>query len=122
MIMQQTRLKVADNCGAKEILCIRAMGGSRRRYARLGDTIIASVKEAIPKSDVKKGQVVRAVVVRTRKEFKRKDGSTIRFDTNAAVLIDAQDNPVGNRIFGPIPMELRAKEFARICSLAPEIV
>ena len=98
MIMQETRLKVADNCGAKEIQCIRVLGGTRRRYARIGDIIVASVKEAIPRSDVKKGQVVKAVVVRTKKEFKRKDGSTIRFDGNAAVLIDNQNNPVGPMI------------------------
>jgi len=122
MISQESRLKVADNCGAREIQCIRVLGGSKRRYARIGDTIVASVKDAVPRSEVKAGQVVKAVVVRTRKEYKRKDGSSIRFDHNAAVLIDNQNNPVGNRIFGPIPMELRERNFLRVCSLAPEIV
>jgi len=122
MISQESRLKVADNCGAREIQCIRVLGGSKRRYARIGDTIVASVKDAVPRSEVKAGQVVKAVVVRTRKEYKRKDGSSIRFDHNAAVLVDNQNNPVGNRIFGPIPMELRERNFLRVCSLAPEIV
>jgi len=122
MIMQETKLKVVDNCGAREIQCIRVLGGTKRRYARIGDTIVASVKDAIPRSDVKKGQVVRAVVVRTRKEFKRKDGSTIKFDSNAAVLIDNQNEPVGNRVFGPVPVELRERKFLRVCSLASEIV
>jgi len=122
MIAQQSRLKVVDNCGAREIQCIRVLGGTKRRYARIGDIIVASVKDAVPRSEVKKGQVVKAVVVRTRKEYKRKDGSTIRFDHNAAVLVDTQNNPVGNRIFGPIPMELRERNFLKVCSLASEIV
>ncbi|MCD6289397.1 MAG: 50S ribosomal protein L14 [Anaerolineae bacterium] len=122
MIQQESRLKVADNTGAKEILCIRVMGGSTRRYARVGDIIVASVKQAAPNSQVKKGDVVRAVVVRTAKEYVRPDGSYIKFDDNAAVLIDANKNPRGTRIFGPVARELRDKGFMRIVSLAPEVL
>ena len=122
MIQQETRLNVADNSGAKEVLCIRVLGGSGRRYARVGDKIIVSVKSAIPGGNVKKGEVSRAVVVRTRKEYRRKDGSYIRFDENAAVLLNAQDEPRGTRIFGPVARELREKQFMRIVSLAPEVL
>lgn len=122
MIQQESRLSVADNSGAKEVLCIRVLGGSGRRYARVGDKIIVSVKSAIPGGNVKKGEVSRAVVVRTRKEFRRKDGSYIRFDENAAVLLNAQDEPRGTRIFGPVARELREKQFMRIVSLAPEVL
>lgn len=123
MIQTRTRLKVADNTGAKMIQCIKILGGTRRRYARLGDIIIASVKEAIPRGIVKKKEVVRAVVVRQRKEFQREDGSLIRFDDNAAVIIDKEDeNPKGTRIFGPIARELRNKGFKKIVSLAPEVL
>ena len=123
MIQQETRLKVADNTGAKEILCIRVMGGSMRRYARVGDVIIASVKQATPQGTVKKGEVVRAVVVRTAKEYGRSDGSFIRFDENAAVILDAvTKNPKGTRIFGPVARELRERGFMKIVSLAPEVL
>ncbi len=122
MIQQETRLNVADNSGAKEVLCIRVLGGSGRRYARVGDKIIVSVKSAIPGGNVKKGDVSRAVVVRTRKEYRRQDGSYIRFDENAAVLLNAQDEPRGTRIFGPVARELREKQFMRIVSLAPEVL
>ena len=122
MIQQESRLAVADNSGAKEVLCIRVLGGSRRRYARVGDKIIVTVKSAIPGGNVKKGDVSPAVVVRTKKEYRRKDGSYIRFDENAAVLLDAQDEPRGTRIFGPVARELREKEFMRIVSLAPEVL
>ncbi len=122
MIQQETRLNVADNSGAKEVLCIRVLGGSGRRYARVGDKIIVSVKSAIPGGNVKKGEVSRAVVVRTRKEYRRRDGSYIRFDENAAVLLNAQDEPRGTRIFGPVARELREKQFMRIVSLAPEVL
>ncbi len=122
MIQQETRLKVADNTGAKEILCIRVLGGSRRRYARVGDVIVATVKEAVPGAPVGKGDVVRAVVVRTRKETKRKDGSSVSFDDNAAVLINETGNPRGTRIFGPVARELRDKNFMKIVSLAPEVI
>jgi large subunit ribosomal protein L14 len=122
MIQQQSRLKVADNTGAREILCIRVMGGSHRRYATVGDIIVASVKAAIPNSPVKKGEVVRAVVVRTRKELRRPDGSYIRFDDNAAVLLSDAANPKGTRIFGPVARELREKQFMKIISLAPEVL
>lgn len=122
MIQLQTQLTVADNTGAKRIMCIRVMGGSSRRYARIGDMIMASVKRAVPNSEVKKGQVVRAVVVRTKKELRRKDGSYIRFDENAAVLIDTLGNPRGTRIFGPVTRELREKKFMKIISLAPEVL
>jgi large subunit ribosomal protein L14 len=121
MIQQETRLRVADNTGAKEILCIHVMGGSRRRYGYVGDIIVAAVKVAAPNSAVKKGEVVRAVIVRTAKEYRRSDGSTIRFDDNAAVLLDGEtQNPKGTRIFGPVARELRDKGFMKIVSLAPE--
>jgi len=122
MIQQETRLKVADNTGAKELLCIRVLGGSKRRYAHLGDTIVATVKDAIPGGAVKKGEVVKAVVVRTTKEHRRADGSHIRFDDNAAVLIQKGGEPRGTRIFGPVARELREKRFMRIVSLAPEVI
>ncbi len=122
MIQQETRLKVADNSGAKEILCIRVLGGSRRRYASVGDLIVATVKDAVPAAPVKKGDLVRAVVVRTKKELRRKDGSYIRFDDNAAVLINEQGNPRGTRIFGPVARELREKNYMKIVSLAPEVL
>ena len=120
MIQQESRLRVADNTGAKELLTIRVMGGSTRRYARIGDTIVASVKEATPGGVVKKGDVVKAVVVRTVKETRRKDGSYIRFDENAAVVINEDGTPKGTRIFGPVARELREKKFMKILSLAPE--
>jgi large subunit ribosomal protein L14 len=123
VIQQESRLKVADNSGAREILCIRVLGGSRRRYARVGDIIVASVKEAQPNSNVKKGDVVRAVVVRTTAPVQRKDGSVIRFDENAAVLVgDKEGNPRGTRIFGPVARELRDRRYMRIISLAPEVL
>jgi large subunit ribosomal protein L14 len=122
MIQQQTRLRVADNSGARSIMCIRVLGGSGRRYASVGDVIIASVKQAQPNSAVKKGDVVRAVVVRTAQGVGRPDGSHIRFDDNAAVLINPQNNPRGTRIFGPVARELRDKQFTRIISLAPEVL
>lgn len=123
MIQQESRLKVADNTGARVVLCIRVLGGSRRRYGRVGDIITATVKSATPHGSVKKGEVVRAVIVRTAKEFKRKDGSYIGFDENAAVILDgATRNPKGTRIFGPVARELREKGFAKILSLAPEVL
>jgi large subunit ribosomal protein L14 len=122
MIQQESRLKVADNTGAREILCIRVLGGSGRRYAGIGDIIVASVKDALPGAHVKKGEVVKAVVVRTAKERRRPDGSYIRFDENAAVLINEQMNPRGTRIFGPVARELREKRFMKIISLAPEVL
>ncbi|HHP50884.1 MAG TPA: 50S ribosomal protein L14 [Moorella mulderi] len=122
MILQETRLKVADNTGAREILCIRVLGGSGRRYASVGDVIIASVKEATPGGVVKKGDVVRAVVVRTKRPIRREDGSYIRFDENAAVIITEHGAPRGTRIFGPVARELREKNFMRIISLAPEVL
>ena len=122
MIQQESRLRVADNTGAKEILCIRVLGGSGRRYAGIGDVIVATVKDAIPGGNVKKGDVVKAVVVRTRKEFGREDGTYIAFDENAAVIIDAQNNPRGTRIFGPVARELRDGGFMKIVSLAPEVL
>lgn len=122
MIQQQTRLKVADNTGAKEIMCIRVMGGSRVRYGSVGDVIVASVKDATPGGAVKKGEVVRAVIVRTAKEYARADGSHIRFDDNAAVIIGKENNPRGTRIFGPVARELREKAFMKIISLAPEVL
>jgi large subunit ribosomal protein L14 len=122
VIQQESRLKVADNTGAREILCIRVLGGSRRRYATVGDVIVATVKLAIPNSPVKKGEIVRAVVVRTRKELRRPDGSYIRFDDNAAVLLSDAANPRGTRIFGPVARELREKQFMKIISLAPEVL
>ena len=122
MIQQESRLAVADNSGAKEVLCIRVLGGSGRRYARVGDKIVVTVKTAIPGGNVKKGEVSRAVVVRTKKEYRRKDGSYIRFDENAAVLLNDQDEPLGTRIFGPVARELREKQYMRIVSLAPEVI
>ena len=122
MIQQETRLRVADNTGAREILCIRVRGGSRRRYAGVGDTIVATVKQAIPHGSVRKGDVVTAVIVRTRKELGRDDGTYIAFDENAAVIIDAQQNPRGTRIFGPVARELRDRNFMKIVSLAPEVL
>ena len=122
MIQQETRLKVADNTGAKELLCIRVLGGSKRRYAYLGDTIVATVKDAIPGGGVKKGEVVKAVVVRTVKSHRRADGSYIKFDENAAVLLQPNGEPRGTRIFGPVGRELREKRFMRIVSLAPEVI
>ena len=122
MIQQESRLKVADNSGAKEVLCIRVLGGSRRRYASIGDVFIATVKDAIPGAAVKKGDVVRCVVVRTAKEKRRPDGSYIKFDENAAVLINDQLQPRGTRIFGSVGRELRDKKFMRIISLAPEVL
>ena len=122
MIQQESRLKVADNTGAKEILCIRVMGGSTRRYANIGDIIVATVKDAIPGGTGKKGDVVKAVVVRTVKGVHRKDGSYIRFDENAAVLIKDDKTPTGTRIFGPVARELRDKQFMKIVSLAPEVL
>ena len=122
MIQQESRLRVADNTGAREILCIRVLGGSGRRYARIGDVIVATVKDAIPGANVKKGEVVKAVVVRTAKERRRQDGSYIKFDDNAVVLINEQRNPRGTRIFGPVARELREKRFMKIISLAPEVL
>ena len=122
MIQQETRLKVADNSGAREILCIRVKGGSHRRYARIGDVITATVKQANPQGGVRKGEVVEAVIVRTRKQLGRKDGTYIAFDENAAVLIDAAGAPRGTRIFGPVARELRDRNFMRIVSLAPEVL
>lgn len=122
MIQQESRLVVADNSGAKEILCIRVLGGTRRRYARVGDVIVATVKQANPQGNVKKKSVVRAVVVRTRDQIKRKDGSTIRFDDNAAVIIGEDKQPRATRIFGPVPRELRDLGYGRIISLAPEVL
>ena len=122
MIQQESRLRVADNTGAKEILCIRVLGGSGRRYAGIGDVIVATVKDALPGAGVKKGDVVRAVVVRTAKERRRPDGSYIRFDENAAVLINNQGNPRGTRIFGPVARELRDRNYMKIVSLAPEVL
>lgn len=122
MIAQESRLKVADNTGAKEVLCIRVLGGSGRRYAGLGDIIVGTVKDAIPGGAVKRGEVVKAVVVRTRKESRRADGTYIRFDDNACVLINEQQQPRGTRIFGPVGRELRDRKFMRIVSLAPEVL
>ena len=122
MIQQESRLKVADNTGAKEILCIRVLGGSGRRYAGIGDTIVATVKDAIPGGNVKKGEVVKAVIVRTVKERRRADGSYIKFDENAAVILNTGGEPRGTRIFGPVGRELREKRFMRIVSLAPEVI
>jgi len=122
MIQAETRLTVADNSGARVLYCIKVLGGSRRRYASVGDIIVVSIKEAIPNAKVKKGDVLKAVVVRTKKEIKRADGSFIRFDDNSAVLINAQQEPLGTRIFGPVARELRAKRFMKIVSLAPEVL
>ncbi|MDD4208946.1 MAG: 50S ribosomal protein L14 [Bacteroidales bacterium] len=122
MIQQESRLKVADNSGAKEVLCIRVLGGTKKRYARLGDKIIVTVKDAIPSGGIKKGTVSKAVVVRTRKEVRRNDGSYIRFDDNAVVLLTATDELRGTRIFGPVARELRDKQYMKIVSLAPEVI
>lgn len=122
MIQNESRLKVADNTGAREILCIRVRGGSQRRYAHVGDTIVATVKQASPQGSVKKGEVVRAVIVRTKKQFGREDGTYIAFDENAAVIIDVANNPRGTRIFGPVARELRERNFMKIISLAPEVL
>lgn len=122
MIQQESKLNVADNSGAKQVLCIRVLGGTRRRYARVGDLIIASVKSADPNGNVKKGDVVRCVIVRTRKEVRRRDGSYIRFDDNAAVLVNPEGEPRGTRIFGPVARELRERQFMKIVSLAPEVL
>ena len=122
MIQTESRLDVADNSGARKVMCIKVLGGSRRRYASIGDVIVVSVKEAVPNSKVKKGDVMKAVIVRTKKEVNRKDGTYIRFDTNSAVLIYNQNEPVGTRIFGPVARELRAKSFMKIISLAPEVI
>jgi len=121
-VQSETVLDVADNSGARRVLCIKVLGGSRRRYATVGDVIVVSVKEAIPNAKVKKGDVLKAVIVRTAKEVGRADGSFIRFDTNSAVLIDNQQEPIGTRIFGPVARELRAKRFMKILSLAPEVL
>lgn len=122
MIQQESRMRVADNSGAKEVLCIRVLGGSKRRYASIGDQIVVSVKEATPSGNIKKGTVSKAVVVRTRKEIRRRDGSYIRFDDNAVVLLNAADEPRGTRIFGPVARELRERDYMRIVSLAPEVL
>ena len=122
MIQAESRLKVADNSGARQVLCIKVLGGSKRRYARVGDVIVVTVKEAIPNGTIKKGDVVRAVVVRCKKEVRRDDGSYIKFDDNAAVIIDNQGNPRGTRIFGPVARELRDKRYMKIVSLAPEVL
>src|SRR5271155_3708264 len=122
MIQQQTNLEVADNSGARRVMCIKVLGGSQRRYASVGDVIVVSIKEAIPRGKVKKGEVHKAVIVRTRRDIHRPDGSTIRFDKNAAVLLTAQNEPIGTRIFGPVTRELRAKQFMKIVSLAPEVL
>lgn len=122
MIQMQTELDVADNSGAKKLLCVKVLGGSRKRYATVGDVVVVSIREALPNSKVKKGDVARAVIVRTAKEIRRRDGSYIRFDTNSAVLVNAQGEPVGTRIFGPVARELRARRFMKIVSLAPEVL
>jgi large subunit ribosomal protein L14 len=122
MIQMRTRLDVADNSGAKSVMCIKVLGGTRRRYATLGDVIVVSIKEASPNAKVKKGDIVKAVIVRTRKEVNRNDGSYIRFDSNSAVLVNAQNEPIGTRIFGPVARELRGRAFTKIISLAPEVL
>jgi large subunit ribosomal protein L14 len=122
MIQQQTMLTISDNSGARRAMCIKVLGGTRRRYARVGDIVVVTIKDAIPNGAVKKGELARAVIVRTKKETRRKDGSYIRFDQNAAVLIDKQKEPRGTRIFGPVARELREKEFMKIISLAPEVI
>ncbi len=122
MIQQESRLKVADNSGAREVLCIRVLGGTGRRYASIGDKIVCSIKEAIPGGNVKKKQITKAVVVRTKKEIRRKDGSYIRFDDNAVVLLSENDEPRGTRIFGPVARELRDRDYMKIVSLAPEVI
>ena len=122
MIQMQTNLEVADNSGARRVMCIKVLGGAKRRYASVGDKIVVSVKEAIPRGRVKKGVVLQAIVVRTSQAIKRKDGSVIRFDKNAAVIVNKQSEPIGTRIFGPVPRELRAKNHMKIISLAPEVL
>mgnify|MGYP001296060079 FL=1 len=122
MIQMQTNLEVADNSGARRVMCIKVLGGAKRRYASVGDKIVVSVKEAIPRGRVKKGDVLQAIVVRTSQGIKRKDGSVIRFDKNAAVIVNKQSEPIGTRIFGPVPRELRAKNHMKIISLAPEVL
>jgi len=122
MVQTTSTLDVADNSGAKKVMCIRVLGGTKRKYASIGDIIVVSIKEAIPNAKVKKGEVAKAVIVRTRKEVSRPDGSYIRFDTNSAVLVDKDNEPVGTRIFGPVARELRAKRFMKIISLAPEVL
>tara|TARA_B100000809_G_C14666898_1_gene361718 strand:- start:83 stop:451 length:369 start_codon:yes stop_codon:yes gene_type:complete len=122
MVQQETRLVVADNTGAKEVLCIKVLGGSKKRYARVGDLIVVTIKKSIPSATLKKGEVHKAVVVRTKKETKRKDGSYIRFDDNAVVIIDEKKEPRGTRVFGPVARELREKKFMKILSLAPEVL
>ena len=122
MVQTTSTLDVADNSGAKKVMCIRVLGGTRRKYASLGDVIVVSIKEAIPNAKVKKGDVAKAVIVRTKKEVSRQDGSYIRFDTNSAALVDKDNEPVGTRIFGPVARELRAKRFMKIISLAPEVL
>lgn len=122
MIQSESRLTVADNSGAKELYCIKVLGGSKRRYASIGDIIVCSVKEAIPNAKVKKGDVVQAVIVRTKKEISRPDGSMIRFDDNSAVILSKSNDPIGTRIFGPVARELRAKKFMKIVSLAPDVL
>ncbi|MAB14419.1 MULTISPECIES: 50S ribosomal protein L14 [Parvibaculum] len=122
MIQQETNLEVADNSGARRVMCIKVLGGSKRKYASVGDIIVVSVKEAIPRGKVKKGDVVKAVIVRTAKDIRRADGSVIRFDRNAAVLVNNQGEPIGTRIFGPVTRELRAKNHMKIVSLAPEVL
>ena len=122
MIQQETELRIADNSGARRALCIRVLGGSRRRYASLGDVVVVTVKDAIPGGTVKKGEIARAVIVRTAKENRRADGTYIRFDENAAVIIDPQNEPIGTRVFGPVGRELRERKFMKIVSLAPEVL
>ncbi|MCZ6554481.1 MAG: 50S ribosomal protein L14 [SAR324 cluster bacterium] len=122
MIQMQTMLRVADNTGAKKLMCIKVLGGSKRRYASIGDVVVASVKEAIPNSRIRTGEIVRAVIVRTSKEIGRPDGTYIKFDENAAVLIDSRKEPIGTRIFGPVARELRARQYIKIVSLAPEVL
>ena len=122
MIQMQSNLNVADNSGARKIQCIKVLGGSKRRFASIGDIIVVSIKDAIPRGKVKKGEIFKAVVVRTKKDFNRSDGTTIRFDKNAAVLLDKQEEPIATRIFGPVTRELRTKKFMKIISLAPEVI
>ena len=122
MIKKESRLKIADNSGAKEVLCIRVLGGTKKRYASLGDKIVVTIKNALPNGNIKKGSVSNAVVVRTKKEIKRKDGSYIRFEDNAAILLNENDEPRGTRVFGPVARELRQKKFMKIVSLAPEVL
>ena len=122
MVQTTSTLDIADNSGAKKVMCIRVLGGTKRKYASIGDIIVVSIKEAIPNAKVKKGEVAKAVIVRTKKEVSRQDGSYIRFDTNSAVLVDKDNEPVGTRIFGPVARELRAKRFMKIISLAPEVL